>query len=149
MKRFLFFAIISILITGCSSSDDGRNNNPNLVDVNFRFQINLDFPQYNQLNFPGNQIALYDDLAGIGGVVIYNVNNDLYLAYELSDPNHVPDEDCPGMTMNGIEATCRCEGNVYNIVTGEQVEGDGEYAMKAYRVEKIQQGQSISLIISN
>ncbi len=89
MKRFLFYSFLSILITGCSASDDGRYNNPNLVDVNFRLQLNLDLPQYNQLNFPGNQIAIYDDLAGIGGVVVYNVNNDLYLAYELSDPNQV------------------------------------------------------------
>ena len=135
MKRFLFYSLLSILITGCSASDDGRYNNPNLVDVNFQYRINIESAEFNQLQFPGNQVAIYYEGVGIGGVVVYNVNNDLYLAYELSDPNHIPNPNCPGMTMNGIEATCSCEGNVYNIVTGEQVEGDGEYAMKAYRVE--------------
>tara|TARA_B100000953_G_scaffold117256_2_gene96624 strand:+ start:13065 stop:13502 length:438 start_codon:yes stop_codon:yes gene_type:complete len=136
MKHFLFFCLISILISGCSSSDDGRNNNPNLVDINFQYRINIESAEFNQLQFPGNQVPIYYEGVGIGGVVVYNVNNDLYLAYELSDPNHVPNQTCPGMTMNGIEATCSCEGNVYNIITGEQVEGEGDYAMKAYRVEK-------------
>ena len=136
MKHFLFFSLLSVLISGCSSSDDGRNNNPNLVDINFRYRLNIESAEFNQLQFPGNQVSIYYESVGIGGVVVYNVNNDIFLAYELSDPNHTPDSNCLGMTMNGIEATCSCEGNVYNIVTGEQVEGEGEYAMKPYRVEK-------------
>ncbi|MDN3595601.1 Rieske (2Fe-2S) protein [Zunongwangia endophytica] len=142
MKRFLFFNMLLVLLTGCSSSDDGINNNPNLVNINFGFNVNLDLPQYNQLNFPGNQITIYNEGIGIKGVVIYNVNNDLFLAYELSDPNHAPN-DCSAMTLNGIEATCSCEGNVYNIITGEQVEGEDDYAMKPYRVEK--RGNTITI----
>ncbi|WBL22680.1 Rieske (2Fe-2S) protein [Zunongwangia sp. HRR-M8] len=142
MKGFLFFNLLLVLLTGCSSSDDNLNNNPNLVNINFGFNINLDLPQYNQLNFPGNQIAIYNEGIGIKGVVIYNINNDLFLAYELSDPNHAPN-DCSAMEMNGIEATCSCEGNVYNIISGEQVKGNGEYAMKPYRVEK--RGNTITI----
>ncbi|PTX45287.1 hypothetical protein C8P64_1281 [Christiangramia gaetbulicola] len=133
MKKILFFLPIFLLVLACSSSDDNYRNNPNLPDVNFRFQLNLSFPEYNDLQFPGNSYATYNH--GVRGVVIYNINNSQYVAFELSDPNHPP-SNCSGMTVNGVIASCGCDDNKYNVITGELAEGEGQYTMKPYRVQR-------------
>ena len=58
------------------------------------------------------------------------------MAFELTDPNHVP-SSCSVLEVDGIQASCGCEdGNVYSIITGQLVEGQGEYTLKPYRVER-------------
>ena len=134
MKKTLVLLLFSAIFSACSTNDDNLLNNPNLINLNFRLQLNLDFPEYNDLQFPGNSFATYNE--GIRGVVVYNINNSQYTAFELSDPNHPP-SNCSAMTVEGVVATCNCEdGNSYNIITGELLEGDGEYAMKPYRIER-------------
>ncbi|MCM4156345.1 hypothetical protein [Gramella sp. AN32] len=133
MLRILKIFMISCLFLSCSATDDGYQNNPNLANLNFRFQLNLNLPEYNNLQFPGNSFATYT--YGVKGIVIYNFNNSEYVAWELSDPNH-PASDCSAMTVNGIIATCACEGNEYNIVTGEITKGEGQYTLKPYRIRR-------------
>ncbi len=134
MKKPLFYLLCAILLTSCSSDDQNRINNPNLPDLHFRMQLNLDLPEYNNLQFPGNSYVTYN--YGIRGVVIYNIDNTQYTAFELSDPNHPPN-DCSAMEVEGITAKCNCEdGNEYNIITGELTEGDGQYSLKPYRLER-------------
>ena len=131
MKKFLFILPLFLIVMSCSQSDDNYQNNPNLPNINFRFQLNLSLPEYNDLDYPGNAYATYTH--GVRGVVIYNINNSQYVAFELSDPNHPP-SNCSGMTVDGIIASCGCDDNKYNIITGELSEGEGEYTMKPYRV---------------
>lgn len=128
MLSFLF------VVFACSS-DDSRNNNPFLVDLGFQINLNTNLPQYGNLNFPGNAVIVPN--IGLRGLVVYNFNNSQYVAYELSDPNHSPN-NCSQMTINGIEATCPCPDDInkYNIITGQPIEGNGEYGLKAYRVER-------------
>ena len=133
MKKTFFILSIFSLLMACSGSDDSYQNNPNLPNVNFRFQLNLNLPEYNDLQFPGNSFADYNQ--GVRGVVIYNINGQQFTAFELSDPNHPP-SSCSGMTVNGVIATCRCDDNEYNVITGELVNGDGEYTMRPYRVQR-------------
>tara|TARA_R100001369_G_scaffold29172_4_gene52692 strand:- start:184778 stop:185212 length:435 start_codon:yes stop_codon:yes gene_type:complete len=132
-KICLLFIILFICIS-CSSSDDGRIDNPNLVDVSFTLRLDLNLPEYNSLNFPGNSYSTYN--YGINGVVVYNINNTQFTAFELSDPNH-PLSDCSSLTVQGIIAKCDCsDGNSYNILTGELTSGSGQYTLKPYRISK-------------
>ena len=134
IKRILFSALLISLFLSCSTADENRNNNPYLVDVNFTLNINLGLPEYNSLNFPGNSYTTYN--YGLNGVVIYNVNNNQYIAFELTDPNHAV-SNCSRLSVQGLIATCNCgDGNEYNILTGEITEGAGQYALKSYRVRK-------------
>jgi hypothetical protein len=134
MKKSAVFLLFLTIFSACSTNDDNNINNPNLIKLNFRLQLNLNFPEYNDLQFPGNSYVTYNE--GIRGVVVYNVNNSQYTAFELSDPNHPPN-NCSAMIVEGITATCTCEdANSYNIITGELLEGEGKYTMKPYRVEK-------------
>ena len=131
LQLFLIMFTLFFTSLGCSSDDDMRRN-PYLPPLNFSVNFDLSLPEYNQLNFPGNNFVTRN--YGLNGIVIYNLNNDQYLAYELSDPNHIP-QACSALIVEGIEAICSCEdGNRYNIITGEQVAGTGEYALQFYRI---------------
>lgn len=133
MKKYLSLIALFLFLSGCSGTDDGIRNNPNLANLSFRLQLNLNLPEYNDLQFAGNSFATYNN--GVKGIVVYNINNSQYAAFELSDPNHPP-SSCSAMTVSGVIATCECENNKYNIVTGQLSEGEGQFSMKPYRIEK-------------
>lgn len=132
--RKAFIISVLFIIFSCSNNDDARNN-PFLVNLAFQSELNTNLPQFGNLNFPGNFVIV--NSGGLRGFVIYNLDNSQYFAYELSDPNHSPNE-CSKMSVSGITATCPCPDDVnkYNIITGQPTEGNGRFGMKAYRVER-------------
>jgi hypothetical protein len=142
MKNFVLVFIIGLVITSCKKDDSPNDNNPNLLNPLVSANLNLNLPQYNTLKFPGNSLIVPDQ--GIKGVVIYNVNDDLYTAFELSDPNHIP-SSCSKMTINGIIATCPCttDSNEYDIVTGQHKTNQSLYPMQQYQA--VRTGDNIRL----
>ncbi len=133
MKNTAILLILFLLLGGCSG-DDQVQRNPYLPDLNFSFQLNLNLPQYNPLNYPGNSFVTYN--YGINGIVIYNLNNEQYLAFELTDPNHIPTE-CSYLEVDQTRAACACEdGNTYTIITGQLLTGEGPYSLKPYRISR-------------
>lgn len=134
IKKITFSLLFIAFLSSCSTDDNERINNPYLTDIRFVLDLNLNLPEYNSLNFPGNSYVTYN--YGINGVVVYNINNSQFTAFELSDPNHALSE-CSTMSVSGIIATCNCnDGNSYNILTGEITEGSGQYSLKPYRIRK-------------
>jgi len=119
------------------SSDKQSYTNPNLLDVNVSFTVNLSLPQFNPLQFPLNPV--YVEGYGNSGVIIINMGSDNYLAFDAADPNH-PVRDCSALKVDGIEGVCRCEDhNTYNLVSGTVIEKksagkDFEYSLKPYQV---------------
>lgn len=145
MKKIALLFCLTISLFSCDSDDNAVNrDNPFLFDPPINISLDLSLPEYNGLNFPGNNVII--NQRGIKGVVVYNVNNDLYTAFELSDPNHIPNT-CSRMDVNGILASCPCDTdeNSYDIVTGQHQTNAELFPMQAYRVEKA--GNSI--IITN
>ncbi len=133
LKKILSLLVIVLALSSCEPDDEVRNN-PYLTNISFRLDLNLNLPEYNSLNFPGNSYVT--STHGINGVVVYNINNTQFTAFELSDPNH-PLSNCSRLTVQGIIATCSCgDGNSYNILTGELSSGTGQYSLKPYRVRK-------------
>lgn len=134
MRRIFLIIPLIFTLLGCSTDDELRRN-PYLPDLNFNYQVDLSLPQYNSLKFPGNSFVTRN--YGINGIVIYNQNNDQYMAFELTDPNHII-QDCSYLVVNATEASCSCnDGNVYTIITGQQIKGEGAYSLKPYRVVKV------------
>lgn len=134
MKNFLI-GMLLITVTVACSDDDTLNNNPNLLDVNVNFQIDLSLPQYNSLNFPSSPV--YVPNYGNGGVVIMKSGTDAFVAYDAADPNHPRKNECVAMEVDGVQLYCSCEGNTYDLFTGGVVEGeeeDLEYPLFRYRV---------------
>ncbi|WGK66130.1 hypothetical protein [Croceiramulus getboli] len=130
MKKFTI-AVLGVLILSCSADDEGRRRNPFLLDLNFNFSLNTNLPQYSDLQFPSNSVYLPN--LGNRGVIVINTGSG-FLAWDASDPNHVPNT-CSTLTINGIEATCGCEeANRYNLVTGQAVsDGSLQYPLLQYR----------------
>ncbi|MCH2490125.1 MAG: hypothetical protein MK211_08250 [Flavobacteriales bacterium] len=129
--RYLI-VVAALVLTACSNNDDDREDNPNLIDPLVSLTLNLNLPQYNPLNFPGNSVIINQQ--GIRGIVVYNVNNELYTAFDLTDPNHPPN-NCSRMEIEAPIATCPCttDDNEYNIVTGEHRTDPSKYPMQQYR----------------
>ncbi|PKV48408.1 hypothetical protein ATE84_0407 [Aquimarina sp. MAR_2010_214] len=146
MKKTLFLASV-LLILSCSS-DNKVDNNQFLPPSNVNYQINLNLPQFNPLKFPGNHLVDNTENGSIRGIIIYNIDNTQYAAFELSDPNHSPN-NCSAVSVENqtsITATCGCDdGNSYNIVTGQQTSGDGQFGLRRYNVRR----EGNTLFISN
>ncbi|WP_443634249.1 hypothetical protein ABXT64_04400 [Candidatus Marifrigoribacter sp. Uisw_064] len=132
-KTWKWERVCSTGINQINAGEILRNENPNLIIPLLDMNINLNLPEYNALKFPGNSVEIYNQ--GIKGIVVYNVNNSFYTAYELSDPNHLP-SSCSRMTIEGIIATCQCDGNRYDIVTGQTQDDQCKYSMIQYQVER-------------
>jgi len=134
MKKILYFLTV-FLCFSCSKDDKRNDNNPNLINPLVSLNLNLNLPEYNALLFAGNSIIINQQ--GIKGIVVYNVNNDFYTAFDLSDPNHTPN-DCSRMTIAGIVAKCPCQTdeNEYDIVTGKHRINPDLYPMQQYFAQR-------------
>lgn len=144
LKKFTFLLMVFALFS-CSKNDERLRRNPYLTDPMVRLNLNLNLPEYNPLRFPGNYIIAPQ---GIKGIIVYCVSESQYLAYDLADPNHVPNE-CSRMELDGIIASCPCptDDNEYNIVNfgRHTTEPDTKYPMQQYNA--VRNGNTI--VISN
>jgi hypothetical protein len=129
--RYAKYLFLFLLMAGCSDDDDQRSN-PFLVDVGFSVELNTNLPQFSNLNFNNGVVEV--DNAGIRGVVVYRLNQETYLAWELSDPNRAPN-NCSRLRVNGLELESQCpdDNNSYNLITGQPVTGGGRFSLKPYR----------------
>ena len=137
--------MLVFVLLSCSKSDDKLNRNPFLTNPVVSLNLNLNLPEYNPLKFPGNYIVAPQ---GIKGIVVYCVSDNYYLAFDLTDPNHAPN-NCSRMELTGIIAICPCttDDNEYNIVNFGQhtTEQDTKYPMQQYQAQR----NGNSIIITN
>lgn len=141
-----YFTLLALLFfsLSCGGEDDTRLiNNPYLNPIPVALNLNLNLPQYNALKYPNNFLILNNQ--GIRGIVVYNVNNSLYTAFDLSDPNHSP-SNCSTMSVEGVVASCSCsDNNSYDLVTGQHQTESQAYPMLPYRAQR----NGDVLVISN
>ncbi len=134
MKKLILFLLIVFFAFSCSKSDDKRERNPFLTDPAVSLNLNLNLPEYNPLKFPGNYVITGQ---GIKGIVVYCVSENQYLAFDLTDPNHVP-SNCSRMELTGVIASCPCsnDDNKYFITSGQHTtEPDSKYPMQQYNAQ--------------
>ena len=147
--RFIIFnngLIIFLLINMFSCKNDDIQRNPFLHEVSFSHSINLNLPEYNNLNFAGGSIYL--PYGGINGIIVFNLNGNDIFAWEASCSNHKLDS-CSKLSIEGLIANCGCHDFKYSLATGQLLEGETnnnlQYPLLNYRSEKY--GKTI--IISN
>ena len=116
MKRILG-CLLLIVMTACDNDRGVRN--PNLLEVSFRTELNLNLPLYSPLLFTGNSVYVGINGVGTRGIFVTNVGNDQFRAYEASCPNHLPN-DCSTMELNGQLVICSCEDFEYFLLSGQQ-----------------------------
>ncbi len=130
MKSILILSFI--LITSCSKNEINRN--PYLQNISFEKTINLNLPQYDNLNYNGG--AVYLSSGGIKGLILFNFSNQIF-AWEASCPNQYP-SSCSKMNINGVQSVCSCENYEYSLATGQILSNseNDSYPMKMYFSEK-------------
>ena len=130
MKKIIISLLIS-LIFSCEK-DEVLFQCTYLANIGVNYEVNLNLPQYNQLNFISNSVRIPN--IGNGGVIVTNSGTG-YLAWDASDPNHI-NSTCSTMTINGLESKCSCsDENSYSLITGQSLGINLECGLKAYRVE--------------
>ena len=128
--KYLFF--LGLIISCEKNIDDSRCNF--LLDLDIYYEVNLNLPQYNELNFISNSV--YIPNVGNGGIIIVNSGTG-YLAWDAADPNHT-NLPCSVLTISGLEATSSCaEQNTYSLITGQSIGVALTCSLKPYRVESI------------
>ena len=130
MKKIIISLLIS-LIFSCEK-DEVSSQCRYLANIGVNYEVNLNLPQYNQLNFISNSV--YIPNIGNGGIIVTNSGTG-YLAWDASDPNRIP-TSCSTMTINGLECVSNCpDENSYSLITGQSLGIALECGLKAYRVE--------------
>ena len=141
MKQLLFLCIIICIFLTCSDSDSDPNCNF-LFDTKVAHELNMNLPQYNDLNFISNSV--YVPNIGNGGVIVTNSGTG-FLAWDAADPNHTFSQ-CSILSIEGLEASCNCpDGNKYSLITGQSLETQLNCALKINRVDQV----GSSLIITS
>jgi hypothetical protein len=133
MKKIAVFFLISLLFLSCSKKDDNDSNCNFLQNVGVNTSLNLNLPQYNDLNFISNPI--YISGQGNGGLIVTNTGTG-FVALDAADPNHMLNT-CSILTISGLEGICGCiDANKYSLFTGQPLENpDLRCGLKAYRAE--------------
>jgi hypothetical protein len=133
MKKIAVFFLISLLFLSCSKKDDNNSNCNFLQNVGVNTSLNLNLPQYNDLNFISNPI--YISGQGNGGLIVTNTGTG-FVALDAADPNHMLNT-CSILTISGLEGICGCvDANKFSLFTGQPLENpDLRCGLKAYRAE--------------
>lgn len=117
-NRLISILFLAILLVCCNS--DTAQRNPFLLELGFRFEINLNLPLYSPLTTTGNPVYVANTGVGIRGVFVMNTGFDIFRAFEASCPNHSPNT-CSTMSIDGQVARCACEDYEYSLFTGQQL----------------------------
>ena len=132
MKYIKFLPLVLLLlINSCAKNiNDSRCNF--LLNLDVYYEINLNLPQYSQLNFISNSV--YVPNVGNGGIIVTNSGSG-FLSWDAADPNH-SNLPCSVLTISGLEATSSCaEQNTYSLITGQSLGVALTCTLKSYRVE--------------
>ena len=129
MKQFFLFASI-ILLTACSRNNSDENCKY-LVNAEVNVSVNMNLPEYNQLQFTSNSVYIANQ--GNKGVIVINVGSG-FRAWDAADPNH-EQSACSLLTITGANAVCGCvDANTYSLFTGGPIGKQLPCGLKEYRV---------------
>lgn len=133
MKHILI-VISFIFLTTCSDNNVVNENCRFLLNISVNTTINLNLPQFSQLNFAGNSVFISNQ--GNAGIIVAFTGAD-YLAWDAADPNHIQ-SSCSVLANSGLNATCGCnDKNEYSLVTGQALNnGTLPCSLRNYRVER-------------
>jgi nitrite reductase/ring-hydroxylating ferredoxin subunit len=132
MKAFPYLLLLLTCLS-CSKNSVNDENCRFLLNVGVNVPINLNLPEYGNLQSPGNSV--YIPNAGNAGIIVANVGFS-YMAWDASDPNHPP-SSCSALSATGLEGTCGCDDNKYSLVTGQALQnGTLRCSLKSYRIEQ-------------
>ena len=107
-----------------------------MLNVAVNFEVNLNLPQFSQLQFPGNAVRV--DGQGNDGVILFRAGSNNLVAYDGADPN-LPLSSCSRLEIDGQNVKSSCTNpNEYELFTGQIIGANPQpCTLLRYRVENI------------
>lgn len=141
MNKLIITVLLLAGILG-ACDDGGFGGRPYIPDEYIHRQLNLNTPEYSQLNHPGGYAYLDE---GHRGVIVYHNHNGTYSAFDRACTYH-PDEKCAQVTVDSSALFFHCGsyntgkwkdccGSMYNP-DGTVLQGPAQYPLKRYHVTK-------------
>ena len=128
MKKQFLSLLVIILVAGCQPdlSDDAIPWQP--FDV---ISINLNLPEYVDLNFDGRSVYLDD--AGVRGVVLYRRDASTYMAYERNC-SYQPNSACATVEVHvsTLYMFCPCCNSNFDLASGYPTAGPAWRPLNKY-----------------
>ena len=132
IKKYCFLFLLLISFTNCFN--DNQNQNNKLPYKFVQFDVNLSLYSA-ELGFPGGFVVFQQ--YGHRGVLVYNVDGNNFLAYDLACPQLNLEECSAPMradasTLPSVVCDCDDEEVVFNILNPiKEINGE-VYAMQQY-----------------
>lgn len=130
MRNFIFLCMVLFAFFSCEKND----NEDILPNVPVDVTIDLNLPQYLDLNTPSGWVYTIGGNDGIQGIWIQNTGagNPHYKAFERACPNN----DCinPMLFDGGLKLKCQCDKSEYSIIDGAPQTAGNNYFAREYRV---------------
>ena len=124
MKKLTYILTISILVFSCNSKEDYIQN------VYVDEYVNLNLPEYSELNTSGG--AIFTE-GGVEGIIIYHGVGDDYKVYDRNC-SYEPSLSCSVIdSVNSGIAYCGCCTSAFLISnTGESINAPALLSLKTY-----------------
>jgi len=124
MKKLTYILTISILVFSCNSKEDYIQN------VYVDEYVNLNLPEYSELNTSGG--AIFTE-GGVEGIIIYHGVGDDYKVYDRNC-SYQPSLSCSVIdSVNSGIAFCGCCTSAFLISnTGESINAPALLPLKTY-----------------
>lgn len=130
MKKAVYI-LFAILLLGCTNNG-GNNDCTPFISVNET--VNLDLPQYINLQVPGGWAYAP---GGFQGIIVYNINGNQFKAFDRLCPGQNL-SSCSQMTVDsGLRIVCPCDQSEFNILNGSPLTQGVTCFAKEYLVENL------------
>jgi len=123
--------VISILFFSCTNSGNVNDCFP-FVTVNET--INLDLPQYIDLQVPGGWAYAP---GGLQGLIVYNINGQQFKAYDRLCPGQNLSSCSQMIVDSNLRILCQCDDAEFNILNGSPLTAGVECFANEYLVENL------------
>lgn len=121
----LFLLLVFVFFPQCKKNEDP------IPYVYVNFYINLNSPQYTDLNNIGGYVYV---TGGYRGIVIYRNSIDEFKAFDRACP-YKPSKECERVVVEetGITLVDTCCGSRFLLMDGSVVNGPATISLKEYR----------------
>lgn len=129
MRKFLFLFVI-VLFFGCSNN---RVDNDCFPFINVNETVNLDLPQFIDLQVPGGWAYTS---GGIQGIIVYN-SGVQFKAFDRLCPGQNPSSCSQMIVDENLRILCQCNDSEFNILNGSPLTQGVNCFANEYLVENL------------
>ncbi len=130
MKKAILL-LLTIIFFGCTTNGDNNDCFP-FISVNE--SINLDLPQFIDLQVPGGWAY---SPGGHQGLIVYNINGTQFKAYDRLCPGQNLSSCSQMIVDSSLRILCPCDQSEFNILNGSPIPLIDACFAKEYLIENL------------